>query len=104
VRALPVSAVTQIGNLTYCYLVLEGKAARTPVQTGVTDGTWVEVAGKLVQSAGSSEGTWVAFDGSEAVIAGDLSLLSDGAPVEVADDAAVTSGRETGAAVSVGRR
>jgi HlyD family secretion protein len=84
VRALPVSAVTQIGNQTYCYLVLEGRAARTPVQAGVTDGTWVEVTGKLVRSAESSEGTWVAFDGSEAVVAGDLSLLADGAPVEVA--------------------
>ncbi len=84
VRALPVSAVTQIGNQTYCYLALDGKAARTPVQTGVSDGTWVEVTGKLVRSAGSSEGTWKAFDGSEAVIYGDLSLLVDGAPVEVA--------------------
>jgi HlyD family secretion protein len=84
VRALPVSAVTQIGNQTYCYLALDGKAARTPVQTGVSDGTWVEVTGRLVRSAGSSEGTWKAFDGSEAVIAGDLSLLGDGAPVEVA--------------------
>jgi hypothetical protein len=44
----------------------------------------VEVTGKLVRSAGSSEGTWKAFDGSEPVIAGDLSLLADGAPVEVA--------------------
>jgi HlyD family secretion protein len=84
VRALPVSAVTQIGNQTYCYLALDGKAARTPVQTGVSDGTWVEVTGKLVRSAGSSEGTWKAFDGSEAVIYGDLSLLVDGAPVDVA--------------------
>ena len=84
VRALPVSAVTQIGNQTYCYLALDGKAARTPVQTGVSDGTWVEVTGKLVRSAGSSEGTWEAFDGSEAVIDGDLSLLVDGAPVDVA--------------------
>jgi HlyD family secretion protein len=84
VRALPVSAVTQIGNQTYCYLAQDGKAARTPVQTGVSDGTWVEVTGKLVGSAGSSEGAWKAFDGSEAVIYGDLSLLVDGAPVEVA--------------------
>jgi len=84
VRALPVSAVTQIGNQTYCYLALDGKAARTPVQAGVSDGTWVEVTGKLVRSAGSSKGTWKAFDGSEAVIYGDLSLLADGAPVEVA--------------------
>ena len=84
VRALPVSAVTQIGNQTYCYLALDGKAVRTPVQTGVSDGTWVEVTGKLVRSAGSSEGTWKAFDGTEAVIDGDLSLLVDGAPVDVA--------------------
>ena len=86
VRAVPVSAVTQIGNQTYCYLALDGKAARTPVQTGVSDGTWVEVTGKLVRSSGSSEGTWEAFNGSEAVIYGDLSLLVDGAPVDVAPD------------------
>jgi HlyD family secretion protein len=84
VRALPVSAVTKIGNRTYCYLVLESNAARTPVQTGVSDGTWVEATGMLVRSAGSSAGTWNVFDGSEAVIAGDLSLLADGAPVAVA--------------------
>jgi multidrug efflux pump subunit AcrA (membrane-fusion protein) len=84
VRASPVSAVTQIGNQTYCYLARDGKAARTPVQTGVSDGTWVEVTGKLVRSAGSSEGTWEAIDSSEPVIVGDLSLLGEGAPVEVA--------------------
>ena len=83
VRALPVSAVTQIGNQTYCYLAVDGKAVRTPVQTGVSDGSWVEVTGKLVQSSDSSEGAWVAFDGTEAVIDSDLSELSDGAPVTV---------------------
>ena len=83
VQALPVSAVTQIGNQTYCYLALDGKAVRTPVQTGVSDGSWVEVTGKLVRSAGSSEGTWLAFDGTEAVVDGDLSEISDGQPVTV---------------------
>jgi multidrug efflux pump subunit AcrA (membrane-fusion protein) len=83
VRALPVSAVTQIGNQTYCYLALDGKAVRTPVQTGVSDGAWVEVTGRLVRSPASSEGKWVPFDGTEAVLAGDLSELSDGAPVRV---------------------
>ena len=83
VRTLPVAAVTQVGNQTYCYLALDGKAVRTPVQTGVSDGTWVEVAGKLVRSAGSPDGTWEAFDGSEAVITGDLSEISDGVPVQV---------------------
>jgi HlyD family secretion protein len=83
VRALPVSAVTQIGNQTYCYLVVNGKAVRTPVQTGVSDGSWVEVTGKLVRSAGSSEGTWEAFDGTEAVIDGNLAEISDGDAVKV---------------------
>jgi multidrug efflux pump subunit AcrA (membrane-fusion protein) len=83
VRALPVSAVTQIGNQTYCYLALGGKAVRTPVQTGVSDGSWVEVTGKLVRPARSSEGTWEPFDGTEAVIDGDLSEISDGIPVRV---------------------
>jgi multidrug efflux pump subunit AcrA (membrane-fusion protein) len=83
VRALPVSAVTQIGNQTYCYLARDGKAVRTPVQTGVTDGTWVEVTGKLVRSDPASEGTWEPFDGTEAVINGDLSVISDGVLVTV---------------------
>jgi HlyD family secretion protein len=83
VRALPVSTITQVGNQTCCYLEVDGKAVRTPVQTGVGDGSWVEVTGKLVRSAGSSEGTWVAFDGTEAVVNGDLSLVSDGQALTV---------------------
>jgi HlyD family secretion protein len=83
VRALPVSAITQIGNQTYCYLMVNGKAVRTSVQTGVSDGSWVEVTGKKVRSAGSSEGNWDAFDGTEAVIVGDLSEISDGIGVTV---------------------
>jgi multidrug efflux pump subunit AcrA (membrane-fusion protein) len=83
VRALPASAVTQIGNQTYCYLAVNGKAVRTPIQTGVGDGSWVEVTRKLVRSAGSSEGDWVPFEGTEDVIDGDLSEISDGQPVMV---------------------
>jgi hypothetical protein len=83
VRALPVSSITQIGNQTCCYLVVDGKAVRTPVQIGVSDGSWVEVTGKLVQSDGSSEGAWVAFDGTEAVVNADLSEISNGGPVQV---------------------
>jgi HlyD family secretion protein len=83
VRSIPVSSVTQIGNQTYCYLALDRKAVQTAVQTGVSDGTWVEVTGKLVRSSGSAEETWEAFDGTEAVIVGDLSELSDGTSVHV---------------------
>jgi HlyD family secretion protein len=83
VRSLPVPAVTQIGSQTFCYLVVDGKAVRTPVQTGVSDGSWVEVTGRLVRSTGSAEETWVAFDGTEAVVDGDLSAISDGQRVDV---------------------
>jgi HlyD family secretion protein len=83
VRAVPLKAVTHIGNQTYCYFVEDGKAVQTEVQIGVSDGSWVEVTGKLVRPAGSSQGTWEAFDGTEAVIVGDLSELSNGAPVHV---------------------
>src|SRR5262249_14210789 len=76
VRAVPLSAVTQMGNQTYCYLAVNGKAVRTPVRTGVSNGSWIEVTGKLVRSAGASEGTWETFDGTEVVIDGDLSELS----------------------------
>ena len=83
VRALPVSAVTQIGNQTYCFLAVGGKAVRTPVQTGVSDGSWVEVTGRLMRSAKSSEEAWAPFDGTEAVVEDNLSELSDGAKVQV---------------------
>jgi multidrug efflux pump subunit AcrA (membrane-fusion protein) len=83
VRALPVSSITQIGNQTCCYLVVDGKAVRTPVQIGVSDGSWVEVTGKRARSSASAEGAWEAFDGTEAVANGDLSEISDGEPVQV---------------------
>ena len=58
-------------------------SATVPVQTGVSDGAWVEVTGKRVHSPGALEGTWEAFDGAEAVIVGNLSELSNGTPVHV---------------------
>jgi hypothetical protein len=85
VRALPLADVTQIGNQTFCYLVVNGKAVQTSVQVGVNDGSWLEVTGKLVRSTASPEGTWQPFDGTEAVIDGDLSEISDGQPVRVKD-------------------
>ena len=42
--------------------MVDGKAVRTPVQTGVSDGSWVEVTGNLVRSAGS-----IAADGGYAL-------------------------------------
>jgi RND family efflux transporter MFP subunit len=77
VRAMPMAAVVEIGNRNCCYLFENGKAVQTPVQTGINDGKWIEVAKKRVN------GTWTAFTGSEDVILGDLSTLSDGQAVKV---------------------
>jgi RND family efflux transporter MFP subunit len=85
VRAVPVSAITQIGNETYCYFVIDGKAVRTPVQVGVSDGAWQEVTDRLVHKDGSIEETWIPFDGTELVIHGELAEISDGEPVRIDD-------------------
>ena len=77
VRALPMEAVTEIGNRPSCYLYVGGKAVQTAVQTGIDDGKWVEVSKKRVK------GRWADLTGAEAVIVGDLSEISDGQPVKV---------------------
>jgi len=78
VRALPLAAIVELGNQNCCYLYDHGKAVQTPVQTGISDGIWVEAAKKRV------EGTWTDFTGKEEVILGDLSELTDGQMVKVA--------------------
>jgi HlyD family secretion protein len=78
VFAVPVGAVTELGNQNCCYLLENGKAVKTPVQIGVSDGTWAHVAGKQIN------GIWEAFTGTEQVILGDLTELVDGEPVQIA--------------------
>lgn len=70
---LPAGAVTEVGNQVCCFVVQGGKAVRTPLETGLSDGTWVEVRRKRDES-----GAWVPLTGTEGVIAGDLSGIVDG--------------------------
>ena len=58
---------------------------RTEVRTGVSDGEWIEVTNLQRPTASSLDRPWMPVDGSEQVILGDLSILADGGPVEVAD-------------------
>ena len=85
VRAIPSTAIVQIGNRMCCYLVNNGKARRTQIQTGVSDGTWVEVCKKESYPTNGDAGTWEDFNGTERVIVGDLSEISDGSQVAVND-------------------
>jgi multidrug efflux pump subunit AcrA (membrane-fusion protein) len=77
VLALPMQAITEIGNQFGCFLYQDGKAVWTQVQTGVNDGTWVELYKKLVNNH------WQDFSGREQVILGALTDLTNGQEVQV---------------------
>jgi multidrug efflux pump subunit AcrA (membrane-fusion protein) len=88
VRALPLAAVIRSGDQDFCLRYENGKAVRTEIQTGVSDGEWVEVTNRR-DAAGPNSGddSWVPFDGKEQVILGDLSILTDGTAVKPAAEA-----------------
>ena len=111
VRALPLAALSYSGDQAFCFSYENGKAVRTEIQTGVNDGEWIEVTNRRLRPPADSgvhnislgapttlaqdrlpaafgdDAAWVPFDGSEQVIVGDLSILSDGAAVQVAPTA-----------------
>jgi multidrug efflux pump subunit AcrA (membrane-fusion protein) len=98
-RAVPVKALTYDGDQTFCWRHENGKAVRTEVQTGVSDGEWVEVTNRRLAASSDDDG-WAPIDGSEEVILGDLSVLTDNAPVRV--DPAAPGGTKV-ASASPGR-
>src|SRR5262249_43927973 len=83
VRAIPTSAIVQIGNRMCCYLVNDGKAVRTQIQAGISDGSWIEVVKRRTYPTNGDPGSWEDFNGAEEVIAGDLSEISDGKSVNI---------------------
>jgi RND family efflux transporter MFP subunit len=90
VLTLPASAIVTQGDVTqgyrsFCYIVQDGKARRTLVELGARDEKWVEVLKKQAATPGSAgQPRWESFRGDEAVIAGDVSGLSDGRTVQPA--------------------
>ncbi len=86
VRALPRKSLVRSGGRSYFWTARDGKAHRQEVETGVSDGNWVEVARRRSspQTDESNEEPWETIDGSERVIVGDPSVLTEGAPVTVA--------------------
>ena len=84
VRALPVSALTHSGDKTYCWMYKDGHAQRAEIQTGVSDGDWIEVTNLEQPKMSTTDHPWKPINGTEKVILGDLSILAEGAPVEVA--------------------
>jgi multidrug efflux pump subunit AcrA (membrane-fusion protein) len=93
VRALPLDALVYSGDQTFCWRYENGKAVRMEIETGVSDGDWIEVTNRRATSSQPDppgDSSWVPVDGSENVILGDLSILTDQAPVKVAGAAGGT--------------
>ena len=74
---LPQTTITESGNQQCCFLYVDGKSVRTPLQVGLRSGGLVEVLKK--QQAGA----WVDFDPQDQVIDGDLTELVDGGAVKI---------------------
>ena len=82
-KALPVAALTYSGEKTFCWTYKDGRAVRTEVRTGISDGDWIEVTNLQRPSSSRVADLWMPVTGKEQVILGDLSVLSDGSPVDV---------------------
>jgi HlyD family secretion protein len=83
-KALPVAALTHSGEKTFCWTYKDGRAVRTEVRTGISDGDWIEVTNLQRSPSSRVEHPWTPVTGKEQVILGDLSILADGSPVDVA--------------------
>jgi HlyD family secretion protein len=84
VRAIPVSALGHFGESTYYWTYENGHAVKTEVQTGVSDGKWIEITARRAHGDENSDDSWTPINGNEQVILlDDLALLTEGAPVTV---------------------
>jgi HlyD family secretion protein len=94
-RALPIEAlmhlgdetIMQVGDRSFCWMYDKGNAKRIEVETGVSDGEWIEVTSR--RAPGSDEASTVnepltPIDGSEQMILGNLSILTEGGHVKIA--------------------
>ena len=98
VRALPLAALDLSRRQTFCWSYENGQAVRTEIQTGVSDGEWIEVTKRRVPRPPgllAARLPWTPIDGSEQVIVGDTSILTDGVPVRVEPAAAGTDSAQT---------
>src|SRR5262249_9121636 len=101
VRALPETAlmhlgdktVLHVGEKTICWLYEDGRAKRIEVETGISDGEWIEVTNRRIAHSSSmaiGDEPWTPINGNEQIILGDLSILADGDPVTIAPASGAT--------------
>lgn len=99
VRTLPVSAlmhlgdktILQVGERSFCWMYENGHAKRIEVETGVSDGEWIEVTNRHVKSSSAEEEDWTPIESTDQVLMGSkLSTLTEGTQVKPADSPAPT--------------
>ncbi len=78
VHVVPRDGLVVLGQETYAYLLKNGRAIKTPVEPGITDGKWTEI---VKMRTGDS---WHAVAGDEEFIVGDLADMIDGQTVVAA--------------------
>jgi multidrug resistance efflux pump len=84
VWTLPASAVVMKDNEAYCFQVSQGRAVKTPLQPGLSDGKRVEVF-KIKRNPGQAgKGDWEDFTGTEQVVQGNTEKLAAGQEVTAA--------------------
>ena len=75
---LPASALVKQGDAIVCFLIENGKALRTPVQVGRTDGQFTQFLQRQTTNAAAP---WVKITGQETVAASAAGLV-DGQSVQ----------------------
>lgn len=81
VWTLPVSAVVMKDASPYCYRIDDGKAVKTLLHVGMSDGKRVEVLKLQGKPGGAAPGAWLDFTGKETIVAANPEALSDGQTV-----------------------
>jgi HlyD family secretion protein len=92
-------SILEAGAAHYCFMVVDGKAVRLPVQVGVSTDKVVQVLQKQAQPDKSGkEGIWEDFTGTELIVGSNPGSLIDGQPVmvEEAPKNQVTQGQAPG--------
>ena len=94
VRALPLDALVYSGDQTFCWTIRERQARSGPRSrraSATASGSRSPTAAPARPRGRVHRGDLGAVDGSEQVILGDLSILTDGGPVQVATATANTT-------------
>lgn len=76
---LPAAAILFADETAYCFLVVDGKAVKTRVQVGHSQGGVIEVLDR--RRAGVTSDPWAPWTGTERVVSGKLGELADGQAV-----------------------